>query len=164
MPQPETLQPSDPTSTLDRRIFCLSALAAGTALACGGGGSGSPTPAPIPPATGPRTTTDSKAALLASPDGTTRDYRNLGNFFLIKDATGIYAMTAVCTHLGCTVGAPVASLITCPCHGSQYNLSGGNVLGPAVLPLVHFTVTEATPGGALVVNTAQTVAASVRLT
>jgi Rieske Fe-S protein len=110
------------------------------------------------------TTADTKAALLATADGTTRDYRNLGNFFLIKDATGIYAMTTICTHMGCAVGVPVGSQITCPCHGSQYNLSGGNTLGPATQPLVHFAVTEATPGGFLVVNTAQTVAASMRLT
>ena len=66
--------------------------------------------------------------------------------------------------LGCTVGLPIGTQITCPCHGSQYSLTGANLLGPAVSPLVHFSVTEATPGGMLVVNTAQTVAASVRLT
>ena len=163
MPQLNTPTPLDPSRGLDRRLFCLSALAAGTALACGGGG-GSSTPTPAPPATGPRTTTDTKAGMLALADGTTRDYRNLGNFLLIKDATGIYAMTAICTHMGCTVGLPVGTTITCPCHGSQYDLAGGNLLGPAVNPLVHFSVTEATPGGDLVVNTAQTVATSVRLT
>ncbi len=155
----------DPSAGLDRRSFCACALAATATLACGGGGSSpAPTPAPAPPATGPLTTSDTKAALLSQPDGTTRDYRNLGNFFLIKDATGIYAMTTVCTHMGCTVGLPIGTQITCPCHGSQYSLAGANLLGPAVSPLVHFSVTEATPGGMLVVNTAQTVAASVRLT
>ncbi len=155
---------------LDRRIFCLTALAtggvlaAGGALACGGaGGVPAPTPPPVP-TNGPHTTSDTKAGLLGTPDGTARDYRNLGNFFLLKDAGGIYAMTAICTHMGCTVGAPVGTQITCPCHGSQYDLGGGNLLGPATVPLVHFSVTEATPGGALVVNTAQTVAASTRLT
>ena len=155
----------EPPAGLDRRSFCACALAATATLACGGGGSSpAPTPAPAPPATGPLTTSDTKATLLALPDGTTRDYRNLGNFFLIKDATGIYAMTTVCTHMGCTVGLPIGTQITCPCHGSQYSLTGANLLGPAVSPLVHFSVTEAAPGGMLVVNTAQTVAASVRLT
>ena len=153
----------DSSHGLDRRVFCLSALAAGVSVACGGGGGASPAPAPPPSGTGPMTTTDTKAFLLSLPNGTARDYRNLGNFFLIKDANGIFAMTAICTHLGCTVGAPIGPQITCPCHGSQYDLNGSNLLGPAVLPLVHFTVTESTPGGPLVVNTAQTVAASVRL-
>ena len=155
----------DPVSGLDRRTFCAGALAAATLVACGGGGGGSPAPGPpTPPAPGPRTTTDTKAALLALPDGTTRDYRNLGNFFLIKDASGLYAMTTICTHMGCAVGVPIGGQITCPCHGSKYDLGGGNLLGPAVSPLVHFSVTEATPGGVLVVDTAQTVTASVRLT
>jgi cytochrome b6-f complex iron-sulfur subunit len=92
-----------------------------------------------------------------------RDYRNQG-FLLFKDAAGIYAMTTVCTHLGCTVGLPVGTRITCPCHGSQYDLGGGNQLGPATLPLVHYSVTEPSPGAFLVVNTAQTVIAATRLT
>jgi len=150
---------------LDRRCFCIGTLVAGLAVACGGGGGGSsPAPAPAPPPSGPLTTADTKAGLLATANGTVRDYRNLGNFFLIRDATGIYAMTAVCTHMGCTVGTPIGNQITCPCHGSQYDLGGANLVGPATMPLVHFQVTESAPGGALVVNTAQTVAATVRLT
>jgi len=147
----------------DRRSFCLCALAAGMSMACGGGSTPATAPPP-PPTGGPLTTTDTKAEMLALPNDTVRDYRNLGNFFLIKDATGIYAMTAVCTHMGCIVGLPAGTVITCPCHGSQYALGGGNLLGPATLPLVHFAVTEASPGGALLVNPAQIVSASVRLT
>lgn len=151
------------TTGVDRRAFCVCALAAGMALACGGGAGSAPAVAPPSPPGGPLTTTDTKAGMLGLPNGSVRDYRNLGNFFLIRDATGIYAMTAVCTHMGCIVGLPVGSQITCPCHGSQYDLAGANQLGPATLPLVHFAVTEATPGGFLVVNTAQTVATSTRL-
>lgn len=154
--RPEAVSP-------DRRCFCTSALIAGLALACGGGGYPAPPPKPAPPPNGPLTTSDTKAGLLATSNGTVRDYRNLGNFFLIRDATGIYAMTAVCTHMGCTVGAPVGTQITCPCHGSQYDLNGGNTLGPATQALAHFQVTEASTGGLLVVDTAQTVAATVRL-
>ncbi len=164
MSQPGVPVESKKILPMDRRLFCLSSLTAGVALACGGGGGAASTPAAPALAGGPLSTTDTKAGLLATPDGTTRDYRNLGNFFLMKDATGIYAMTAICTHLGCTVGLPNGSLILCPCHGSQYNLAGGNVVGPATQPLVHFSVAEASPGGVLVVNTALTVSASTRLT
>ncbi len=150
------------TATLDRRMFCASALVAGAALACGGGSSATPS-TPGPPPAGPHTTTDTKAALLGTADGTARDYRNLG-FLLLKDATGLYAMTTICTHMGCTVGLPVGTRIACPCHGSQYDLQGGNQVGPAVLPLVHFAVTEPSPGAFLVVNTAQTVSDTTRLT
>lgn len=163
MREPDAPEPRRPEENLDRRTFCASALLMGLA-ACSGGGYPAPPPASAPPPGGPLTTTDTKAGLLATPAGTVRDYRNLGNFFLIRDDTGIYAMTAICTHMGCTVGAPIGTQITCPCHGSQYDLNGGNTRGPAVMPLVHYRVSEASAGGPLVVDPTQTVGAAVRLT
>ncbi|BDU71941.1 QcrA and Rieske domain-containing protein [Mesoterricola silvestris] len=152
------------STPMQRRTFCLGALAAAATLGCGGGGGGmTAAPPPPPPPSGALQTTDTRSGLLAEPVPTTRDYRNLGNFLLIRDSGGIYAMTAICTHMGCTVGLPAGSQITCPCHGSVYDLGGGNLQGPAVSPLVHLEVTEATPGGLLVVNTLKTVAASVRI-
>ena len=147
---------------LDRRTFCGCALAA-TALACGGGGGGGANPAPTPSGGTLKTTTDTKTIFLSQPSGTIRDYRNLGNFWLVRDAGGIYAMTAICTHQGCTVSGWNGSAFPCPCHGSQYDLNGAVVQGPATLPLNHFEVT--TDGsGFLVVDTGKMVAAQVRLT
>jgi nitrite reductase/ring-hydroxylating ferredoxin subunit len=164
------MAPSDPirlpaaAEGFARRDFCLAALAAGLTLACSGGGGSGTSTAPPPPPTGVKTTTDTKAALLATPDGTVRDYRNLGGFLLIRDATGIYAMTTVCTHMGCTVGLPISGTITCPCHGSQYSLAGANLLGPATKPLVHYKVIEPSAGAFLEVDTGTTVTADTRLT
>ncbi len=47
------------------------------------------------------------------------------------------AMTAVCTHLGCTVQyEPQADRIHCACHGGVYDsYSGANVSGPPPKPL-----------------------------
>jgi cytochrome b6-f complex iron-sulfur subunit len=52
------------------------------------------------------------------------------------------AMTAVCTHLGCTVEyEPQADRIHCACHGGVYNAyTGGNVSGPPPRPLKLFKV------------------------
>ncbi len=46
------------------------------------------------------------------------------------------AFSAVCTHMGCTVNQISNGTIDCPCHGSQYNISTGDVVaGPAPKPL-----------------------------
>jgi cytochrome b6-f complex iron-sulfur subunit len=53
------------------------------------------------------------------------------------------ALSAVCTHLGCTVQyEPQADRIHCACHGGVYNAyTGANVSGPPPKPLKLFKVT-----------------------
>src|SRR4051812_12353939 len=50
-----------------------------------------------------------------------------------RDSAGFYAMTAVCTHSGCRVDAPLetAAGLLCPCHGSMFDRNGGVTRGPA---------------------------------
>jgi cytochrome b6-f complex iron-sulfur subunit len=52
------------------------------------------------------------------------------------------SMTAVCTHLGCTVQyEPQADRIHCACHGGVYDpYTGANVSGPPPHPLKLFKV------------------------
>jgi cytochrome b6-f complex iron-sulfur subunit len=52
------------------------------------------------------------------------------------------ALTAVCTHLGCTVQyEPQMDRIHCACHGGVYNpYTGANVSGPPPKPLKLFKV------------------------
>lgn len=52
------------------------------------------------------------------------------------------ALTAVCTHLGCTVQyEPYLDRIHCACHGGVYNAyTGANVSGPPPKPLKLFKV------------------------
>lgn len=52
------------------------------------------------------------------------------------------AMTAVCTHLGCTVQYEAeADRIHCACHGGVYNpYTGANVSGPPPKPLKLYKV------------------------
>lgn len=50
------------------------------------------------------------------------------------------AFSAICTHMGCTV-APDGNGLTCPCHGSTYDLAtGDNTGGPAPKPLTPISV------------------------
>ncbi len=62
---------------------------------------------------------------------------------LIHHADGRWiAMTAVCTHLGCTVQYEQdQDRIHCACHGGVYNAyTGANVSGPPPKPLKLFKV------------------------
>jgi Rieske Fe-S protein len=52
------------------------------------------------------------------------------------------AFTAICTHMGCTVGEVNGDTIQCNCHGSQYNAADGKVKkGPAPKALAPEKIT-----------------------
>jgi cytochrome b6-f complex iron-sulfur subunit len=61
------------------------------------------------------------------------------------------ALSAVCTHQGCTVGYSAASNnFPCPCHGSVFSSTGAVVNGPASTALKSYTVSKA--GNVLTIN------------
>lgn len=50
----------------------------------------------------------------------------------------LYAFDDTCTHAGCSLGAGKlnGTTVTCPCHGSQFDVTSGTVLrGPARRPV-----------------------------
>ena len=65
---------------------------------------------------------------------------------VFRDKQGyFYALSAVCTHLGCIVewketGIPghPEGVIACPCHGSIFNKTGDVIRGPAPRSLDRF--------------------------
>ncbi|HEY0112755.1 MAG TPA: FAD-dependent oxidoreductase [Allosphingosinicella sp.] len=59
------------------------------------------------------------------------------NVAAFKDEQGkVYAVSAVCTHMGCLVGWNATDRTwDCPCHGSRFELSGEVIHGPATQPL-----------------------------
>jgi Rieske Fe-S protein len=60
---------------------------------------------------------------------------------VVRDgARRFHALSMQCTHEGCPVRPPVHGIITCPCHGSQYDLEGHVRRGPAQLPLARYSV------------------------
>jgi Rieske Fe-S protein len=57
-----------------------------------------------------------------------------------KVAGTVAAFSAICSHMGCTVGSGGAQL-HCPCHGSIYDAFTGDVVhGPAQRALTPITV------------------------
>jgi cytochrome b6-f complex iron-sulfur subunit len=52
--------------------------------------------------------------------------------YIVHVQQGFFALSAVCTHLGCmTAWEPELGIITCPCHGSRFNRDGSRIAGPA---------------------------------
>lgn len=91
------------------------------------------------------------------PDGTVR-FNKEQKAYVVGSPGGVYALSAVCTHLGCiTRFLSDQSVIACPCHGSRFDLEGNVVEGPAPRPLPWLDVTLDS-SGLLVVDTAITVA------
>jgi cytochrome b6-f complex iron-sulfur subunit len=67
--------------------------------------------------------------------------------YIVRTDDGFYAVSAVCTHLGCiTAYKPDLDVIACPCHGSVFKTNGIKIEGPAPRPLPHFSISQAADG------------------
>ncbi len=87
----------------------------------------------------------------------TADSQN--GIYIIHGPEGFYALSAVCTHLGClTSWSPEQGRIACPCHGSKFNTEGVKIDGPAPRPLPWLRVWVSDEGD-LLVDRSTTVAA-----
>ena len=72
------------------------------------------------------------------------------NVFVFHHEKGFYAISAVCTHLGCIVKQASVGF-NCPCHGSRFDSMGRVIGGPAPRPLDWYALSLA-PDGQLVVD------------
>jgi menaquinol-cytochrome c reductase iron-sulfur subunit len=100
--------------------------------------------------------------------------------FIVREQNTFHAISAACTHLGCTVkmvslsqpntvrigGREMAETreFHCPCHGSKYHGEGTNFAGPAPKPLACFRVELAPEDGQLMVDMDDPVSLGFRLT
>lgn len=82
------------------------------------------------------------------PVGTVRKLEDR-SVFIFSDDDGIYAISAICTHLGCIV-SPAEWGFQCPCHGSQFNENGKVIGGPAPRPLEWFEISQEVDGSLFV--------------
>ncbi len=79
---------------------------------------------------------------------------------IVRDGDGIYAVSLICTHLGCIV-SKTSKGYQCPCHGSKFNERGDVVAGPAPRGLSWLEVSQL-PSGKLVVNAGKKVPAGTK--
>ncbi len=65
-----------------------------------------------------------------------------GRFWLVQTADSqVLALYKVCTHLGCLYGwLDENDIYRCPCHGSQFQLDGTYIQGPAPRSLDRFVI------------------------
>ena len=82
--------------------------------------------------------------------------------WIFSDAGELYAISAICTHLGCTVGAQEGGGFFCPCHGSRFDPTGAVVAGPAPRRLVNLEL-FVSPDEQLVVDQQKEVSPQTRL-
>jgi cytochrome b6-f complex iron-sulfur subunit len=81
--------------------------------------------------------------------------------FVFNTAEGFYAVSSVCTHLGCNVKRS-ATGFDCPCHGSRFDDNGLVVRGPAPAPLAWYGL-SLSAHGELVVDLDRLVSPDFRL-
>jgi cytochrome b6-f complex iron-sulfur subunit len=69
----------------------------------------------------------------------------------VNRGEGFYALSTVCTHLGCTPNwLDAEQKFKCPCHGSGFRRSGVHFEGPAPRPLERYRVAFSDDGQILV--------------
>jgi Rieske Fe-S protein len=78
-----------------------------------------------------------------------------------RDAGGVYAMSAACTHAGCMLSVASNEELSCPCHASLFDANGEVTRGPARTPLQHFRV-DIAPDGTITVQGGVPVSADTR--
>lgn len=72
------------------------------------------------------------ARIVDVPPGAVMRFRTAAfSGFLVNDDGEIRALSAVCTHMGCTLTyRPAVRDLRCPCHGASFDLSGKLANGP----------------------------------
>lgn len=62
--------------------------------------------------------------------------------FIVRAKAGyFYALSAVCTHLGCIANWKAEEgIVACPCHGSKFDKEGNVIAGPAPRALPRFAM------------------------
>ena len=156
-----TQEPRHGTAGTRRGVLAGAGLVgiAGALSACGSAGSsnppaaapaGTPATASVPAATTPAAGSGQSAQGSTVLAATSEIPVGGGKIFTAEkvvvtqpNAGEFKGFSAVCTHMGCIVSQITGGTIDCPCHGSQYSITNGSVVGgpaPSPLPAVAIKV------------------------
>jgi Rieske Fe-S protein len=136
-----------------RREFCVHACRVGSLLAIGAvTGCGGKSPAgpstnapPLPSVTATVSgrvvsVTIGAGSPLTAVGSAATAATSLGTFLIARTASDAFvALTAICTHEGCTITGFDGGQYVCPCHGSRYSTTGSVTNGPAARSLQQFS-------------------------
>jgi Rieske Fe-S protein len=171
MTQPLPIHDEDAPSAcasgeLSRRNFlgCSAAVLLATiaAQACGGNIT-DPSQPVVPPPDGSITYAGGVIAMKLSllPDLATAnghqvvaltDGARRADVIVINIGNAYRAFSSVCKHEGCTVNSFVKQRMMCPCHGSEFDVNGLPVAGPAPSALREYPLTFTATAGTLSIH------------
>ncbi len=82
--------------------------------------------------------------------------RNLVSFYrdylVIRQKQHVKVFSSHCTHLGCIINKVENGKLICPCHGSEFDLNGNAVKGPAYKPLKSYPFEMSNNGQKIIIK------------
>jgi cytochrome b6-f complex iron-sulfur subunit len=88
--------------------------------------------------------------------GVSEKYTTQQRVWIVKEQEQMFALIAICTHLGCTPRwLSLEQKFKCPCHGSGFKANGVNFEGPAPRPLERAKISIADDGQILIDKSVQ---------
>ena len=79
--------------------------------------------------------------------GVSEKWKKAQRVWIVRKPSGFYCLWSRCTHLGCTPNwFEAEGRFKCPCHGSNFNVDGDVLAGPAPRPLWRCAISVADDG------------------
>ncbi len=74
------------------------------------------------------------------------------DYIVVNRKGKVRVLSSHCTHLGCVINKVEDGNLVCPCHGSEFDLKGNAIKGPAYKPLKSIPFKENSTGKQIVIE------------